>query len=74
MDSNDKAGAIVMSSLIGALVVVIIIVYKNNCRQTSVIDIAEKAYFEGQKDALEGDIRIARDSCGNWQQSKDYWE
>lgn len=32
---------------------------------------AENAYFEGQKDALEGDIRIKRskDSCWIWTKS-----
>lgn len=28
--------------------------------------VAEYAYFEGQKDALEGDIRIEKNSYGVW--------
>jgi len=34
----------------------------------------EVGYFEGQKDALEGDIRIDQDSAGCWYWSKSPWD
>lgn len=42
-------------------------VYKN----TELYETAEQAYFEGQRDALSGDIRIKRnvDSCWIWTES-----
>jgi hypothetical protein len=33
----------------------------------------EEAYFEGQKDAISGDIRIKKDSEGYWYWSKSPW-
>lgn len=34
----------------------------------------EAAYFEGQRDALEGDIRIQKDSCGDYKWVKSPWD
>lgn len=35
----------------------------------------EKAYFEGQKDAINGDIRIKRSEFGNtWEWTKSPWD
>lgn len=34
----------------------------------------EEAYFEGQKDALEGDIRIRKNSDGCWIWTKSCWD
>lgn len=48
-----------------------------SCYRLSVLEQTkslEKAYFEGQKDALEGDIRIARDSTSKWVWVRSPWD
>jgi len=32
------------------------------------------AYFEGQKDALEGEVRIAKNSSNQWEWVKSPWD
>jgi len=34
----------------------------------------EEAYFEGQKDVIEGDIRIKKDNSGDWIWTKSPWD
>ena len=34
----------------------------------------EKAYFEGQKDAINGDIRIRKNNDGCWVWTKSCWD
>jgi len=35
--------------------------------------LCEQAYFEGQRDALEGDVRIKKDDNGCWIWTKSPW-
>lgn len=41
--------------------------------QREVMKELEKAYFEGQKDAISGDVRIRKDIDGDWTWSKSPW-
>lgn len=36
-------------------------------------NVCEQAYFEGQRDALEGDVRIKRNENGCWIWTKSPW-
>lgn len=49
-------------------------VYDKNEVKKNLIEIAEKAYFEGQKDALEGDIRIKLISDSIYVWTKSPWD
>lgn len=64
-------------SIIFLTVKIIIFVKKDEIREskfeTSIQENIEKAYFEGQRDAIEGDIRIKKvDSCYVW--TKSCWD
>lgn len=58
------------------LLILLLIVLAGSCdygfvKQSNLDEALEQAYFEGQKDAIEFDIRIKRnqDSCWIWQKS-----
>jgi hypothetical protein len=37
-------------------------------------EVVEEAYFEGQKDAIQGDVRIRKNSDGCWVWTKSCWD
>lgn len=47
--------------------------YENKRINTQVTEIAEKAYYEGQRDAIHGDIRIKQHK-GNYVWTKSPWD
>lgn len=63
------------------LLIIIIISVLSSCdnspiitSKNKVIMAAEQAYFEGQGDAIEGDVRIKKDSDSCWIWRKSCWD
>ncbi len=56
---------ILTSLLIVVITLLLLVMYEETVR--------EKAYFEGQKDALNGDIRIHKTSDSTWAWSESCW-
>lgn len=57
--------------MIKIFIILVLILFFQSC---GLMDIAEHGYFEGQKDALRGDVRIKADMNGCWHWSKSPWD
>lgn len=60
--------------IIVVLSVWLIVLSYNPITRSDLQELAEAAYFEGQRDALNSDIRITVDSMGNWKWISSPWE
>ena len=52
----------------------VIILLSSRITRADLQELTEVAYFEGQRDALNSDIRITVDSMGNWKWISSPWE
>jgi hypothetical protein len=60
--------------IFGIMVVATAIIWLVRTSQDRINRDFEKAYFEGQKDYLQGDIRIKVDSVGHFYWTKSPWD
>jgi len=53
------------------IILLLIPIALTSCVDTNSVRLMEKAYFEGQRDAMKGDWKIVQqsDSCYNWVKS-----
>ena len=72
---NSHIESLSENVLIVSCIMASVYVYYINTQKEKrgLIETLEESYFEGQRDALEGDIRIGKDECGNWKQTKSFW-
>ncbi|MEK6829091.1 MAG: hypothetical protein AABY15_03110 [Nanoarchaeota archaeon] len=60
--------------LIIITIVLTIIMSLSSCGNDDAQRILEEAYFEGQKDAINGDVRIKKNHDGCWKWTKSPWD
>lgn len=63
-----------MKNIILVPIVLLSIFYSGCGLQKDIEEIAEKAYFEGQRDYMEGDIRIGYNADGCYYWTKSPWD